>query len=286
MKATVSDLSLQPILVLLSQSAAGNPSQYMVEQTFQRHELDWRYLSVEVTEEALEDAVGGIRAMGFAGGNCVRPHSHHIGPFLDRLGPTAERVGVVNLIRRDEEGLVGENTEGKGLLQAVEALRESPIRRVLLFGSGDLGRAVALELAGAGAEEVVIVSRTEERAQSLVQLLDAHFDVSSRWVPWEGADELPEEIDLLVNATPVGTEAVEGVPPFDWQSLSPDATVVDANLKDTIPSLLKTAAKRELATVNGLDIFVEQAAINFRLWTETDPERTVMREAVEEYLEL
>jgi len=285
-KATVSDLSLQPILVLLSQSAAGNPSQYMVEQTFQRHELDWRYLSVEVTEEALEDAVRGIRAMGFAGANCVRPHSRHIGPFLDRLGATAERVGAVNLVRRDEEALVGENTEGKGLLQAVEALRESPVRRALLFGSGDLGRAAALELAGAGAEEIVVVSRTEERAQALVQLLDDHYEISSRWLPWDDVDQLPKEIDLLVNATPVGTETVEGSPPFDWELLSPDATVVDANLKETLPSLLHLAAERELATVNGLDIFIEQAAIDFRLWTETDPERTVMREAVEEYLEL
>ncbi len=258
----------------------------MVEQTFERHELDWRYLSVEVIEEALEDAVRGIRAMGFAGGNCVQPHSHHIGPFLDRLGATAERVGAVNLIRRDEEGLVGENTEGKGLLQAVESLRESPIRRVLLFGSGDLGRAAALELAGAGAEEIVIVSRTEEHAQSLVQLLDAHFDISSKWVPWDGVADLPEGIDLLINATPVATEAAEGIPPIDWQLLSPGATVVDANLKETIPPLLQAAAERELATVNGLDIFVEQAAVNFRLWTEIDPERTVMREAVEEYLEL
>lgn len=285
-KSTVSDLTLQPILVLLSQSAAGNPSQYMVEKAFQRHELDWRYLSVEVPEEALEDAVRGIRAMGFVGGNCTRPYHRQVGAFLDKLGTTAERSGVVNLIWRDEGLLVGENTEGKGLVQAVEAVRESPVHRVLLFGSGDLGRAAALELAEAGAEELVIVSRTEDHALSLVGLLDEHYEVQSRWLSWGAVDELPEKIDLVVNATPVGTEAVEGMPPLDWQLLSPNATVADANLEETVPPLLHAAAERELTTVNGLEIFLEQAAIEFRLWTGTDPDRTVMREAVEEYLEL
>ena len=93
-------------------------------------------------------------------------------------------------------------------------------------------------------------------------------------------------IDLVINATPVGTAAVGGMLPFDWELLSPDATVVDANLEETDPALLHEAAERELATVNGLDIFLEQAAMNFRMWTDMDPDRTVMREAVEEYLEL
>ncbi len=283
----MSDLSLQPILVLLSESAAGNPSQYMFEKTFQYHELDWRYLSVEVAEDALEDAVRGIRALGFAGSNCARPHCDRIGPFLDRLGTTAERTGTVNLIRRDEHALVGENTEGKGLLQAVRAVHESPPKHVLLFGSGDLGRAAALELAEAGAKEILIVSRTAEHAQALVALLGEHSEIQAGSLPWDdGTDDLPDKIDLVINATPVGTEAVEGVPPVDWQRIAADAVIVDANLEETIPTLLQAAAERELTTVNGLDIFLEHAAVNFQLWAGIEPDRTVMREAVEEYLEL
>lgn len=282
----MSDLSLQPILVLLSQSAAANPSQYMVEKAFQRHELDWRYVTVEVNEEALEDAVRGIRAMGFAGGNCARPYHRRIGAFLDLLGTTAQRSGMVNLIRRDEGRLVGENTEGRGLVRAVQALRETPVRLVLLFGSGDLGRSAALEWAEAGADEICVVSRTEEHGQALVHLLAEHHEVRSRWFSWDAVAELPGEIDLVINATPVGTEVAEGMPPLDWQLLSPHATVADANLEETVPPLLQAASERELATVNGLDIFLEQAAINFCLWTGVDPDKNTMREAVEEYLEL
>ena len=62
--------------------------------------------------------------------------------------------------------------------------------------------------------------------------------------------------------------------------------MVDANLEETSPPLLQEASEREFGVVNGLDIFLEQAAINFLSWTDVDPERTVIREAVEEYLEL
>lgn len=283
----MSDLSLQPILVLLSQSAAANPSQYMVEKAFQRHQLDWRYVTVEVSDDDLEDAVRGIRAMGFAGGNCARPYHRRIGSSLDQLGLTAQRTGTVNLIRRDEDGrLVGENTEGIGLVQAVQAVREKPVRRVLLFGAGALATSAALELAAAGAEDLLLVNRTEEHAQPLIQLLDEHYEITSQSYAWGTVDELPEEIDLVVNATPVGSGAAEGVPPLQWQALSLDATVVDANLEETVPALLRDAAERDLVTVNGLEIFLERAAIDFCLWTGVEPDKSVMREAVEEYLEL
>lgn len=258
----------------------------MVEKTFLCHELDWRYLSVEVTEEALEDAVRGIRSMGFVGANCARPHNRRIGAFLDRQSEVAERAGSVNLIRRDGSELVGESTEGQGVLQIVQTRCASPVRRVLLFGAGSLGRAVALELAEAGVEQIEIVNRTEERAASLVQSLGERDGLSVRWLCWEDAAGAAGDIDLVINATPVGTEIAEGTPPVDWQLLCPDALVIDANLEETCPELLHTASERGFGTVTGLDVFLEQAAINFRLWTGIEPDRTVMREAVEEYLEL
>ena len=283
----MSDLSLQPILVLLSQSAAANPSQYMVEKAFQRHQLDWRYVTVEVSDDALEDAVRGIRAMGFAGGNCARPYHRRIGASLDQLGLTAQRTGAVNLIRRDEEGrLVGENTEGIGLVQAVRAVRDKPVRRALLYGTGALGTSAALELAEAGIEDLFLINRTEEHALPLIELLDQHYEISSKSFAWGTGDELPEGIDLVVNATPVGSSVAEGIPPLQWQALSLDATVVDANLEETVPAFLQDARERELDTVNGLDIFLERAAIDFCLWTGVEPDKSVMREAVEEYLEL
>ncbi|MDD4267113.1 MAG: shikimate dehydrogenase [Pirellulaceae bacterium] len=282
----MSDVSLQPILVLLSQSAGGNPSQYMVEKSFERHQLDWRYLTVEVAAEAIGDAVRGIRAMGFLGGNCARPHNRLAGRFLDRLGPVAERSGSVNVILRDEGRLVGENTEGKGMLKSIEACRGAPPQRVLLFGAGDLARAAACELADAGVELIVVVNRDATRAQALCEMLGERPGLSARVSPWEESIQLPEGFDVLINATPVGSQPDNGRLPFDWESLATGATAVDANLQDTRPRLLVEASERGLSLVNGLDIFLEQAVLNFRLWTGLEPERTVMRESVEEFLEL
>ena len=207
-------------------------------------------------------------------------------PFLDRLEPAAERSGSVNVILRDQAGLVGENTEGKGLLKAIEARRDTHPRKVLLFGAGGLARAAAYELAAAGAELIMVVNRTASRAESLAEMLGDGFEVAVRVTPWEETIQLPEGFDLLINATPVGAQADNGRLPFDWDSLAPGATAVDANLQDTHPALLVEASERGLSVVNGLDLFLEQAVLNFRLWTGIEPERTVMRESVEEFLEL
>jgi len=282
----VSDVSLQPILILLSQSAAGNPSQYMVEKAFAKAELDWRYLSAEVTADQLEDAVRGIRALGFQGGNCARPHNRAVAPLLDRLEGTAERIGAVNFIRRDGDDLVGENTEGQGLLLAIKAQREAPVGRALVFGTGDFARAVAVELAQGGAEEILILGRDSESAQALAQLLADAFSICARSAAWDENTEPPEHLDLIVNATPVGTQGVDGRLPIPWDTLASDALVADANLEEPHPTLLEEAAQRGLATVHGLDIYLEQAALNIQHWTGVEPDRTVIREAVEEFLEL
>jgi len=66
--------SLQEICALLGQPVAGNPTQFMIEKAFACHGLEWRYLTLEVAVEDLGDAIRGMRAMGFRGGNVTKPH--------------------------------------------------------------------------------------------------------------------------------------------------------------------------------------------------------------------
>ncbi len=165
----------------------------MVEKSFERHQLDWRYLTVEVAAEAIGDAVRGIRAMGFLGGNCARPHNRLAGPFLDRLEPVAERSGSVNVIFRDESGLVGENTEGKGMLKAIEACRGAPPQRVLLFGAGDLGpEQRPVSLACAGVELIVSSIAMPRAAQPSATCSAKGPDFPPGSPPWEETIQLPE----------------------------------------------------------------------------------------------
>ena len=142
--------SVQPILAMLAHPVDANPAQYMIEKAFGYHDLDWRYLTLEVAPEHLADAVRGMRAMGFRGGNAAQPHQQTISALLDRTSETAALIGAVNLILREDDQLVGENTEGRGLVESLRGLTDPAGKRFLLLGAGQMAWSAAVELAVAG----------------------------------------------------------------------------------------------------------------------------------------
>ena len=120
---------LQPICVCLGQPVAGNPTQYMMERAFADKGLDWRYLTLEVPPEHLGDAVRGMRALGFRGGNITKPHKCEVIQYLDGTSEAAGLMGAVNCINRDGEGLIGENTDGKGFVQSLRGVTDPAGKR-------------------------------------------------------------------------------------------------------------------------------------------------------------
>ena len=85
--------SLQQLVSCFGQPVAGNPTQYMMERAFAHHGLDWRYLTIEVTSEDLADAVRGMRAMRFRGGNITKPHKVSVIPLPDGVSEAAGLMG-------------------------------------------------------------------------------------------------------------------------------------------------------------------------------------------------
>ncbi len=282
----MADVSLQPILALLGCPVAGNPTQFMMERAFAHHGLDWRYISVEVRPEDLADAVRGMRAMGFVGGNCANPHKEAIGQYLARLGSTAEMTGVVNLLLRQEDQLVGENTEGRAVLEAIRQRLDPTGRRCVVLGDGRLARAVAVELALAGAEQILILSRNPASGRPLANLLLDRLEVAAQHILWEEPYALPPQTDLLIHATSIGQQNPEARVPLDFSSLTDATLVVDCQFLPPQTHLVQSAAQRGCQTIDGLEVLLTRAAIDFRLWTGIDPNQEVLREAVEEFLEL
>ncbi|MCA9267046.1 MAG: shikimate dehydrogenase, partial [Planctomycetales bacterium] len=79
----------------MGQPVAGNPTQFMIERAFADCGLDWRYLTLEVPPESLADAVRGMKAMGFRGGNFTIPHKVAVIEHLDELSQAAELMQAV-----------------------------------------------------------------------------------------------------------------------------------------------------------------------------------------------
>lgn len=114
----------QELTAAFGQPISENPTQVMIEAAYRNHGLDWRYLTIEVSPNGLRDAVQGARAMGFAGFNCTIPHKVEVIKHLDGLGESARLMQAVNCVVRRGGLLIGENTDGKGFVKALRAIRD------------------------------------------------------------------------------------------------------------------------------------------------------------------
>ena len=281
----MSSPAVQPLLALLAYPVGGNPTQYLVDRAFADKDLDWRYLTFEVGPEDLAAAVGGLRALGFRGSHCADPHKQAVIPLLDRTSETAAAVGAVNFIFRDEGALVGDNLEGRGVVEAVRRVVDPAGKQVALLGAGWLARAAAVEFAAAGAAGLTIVNRTAARAEELATLMAGKFESPVSVAAGDGAYAVPPAPELLLPA-PRRDQTADAPLPLVPESLRPELIVADAVINPPQTWLLREAAQRDCKTIDGLSMFIEQVAIGLQLWTGVDPNRQVLREAAEEFLEL
>ena len=263
---------------------AENPTQAMVEAAFDHHGLDWRYLTIDVAPDDLAAAVAGARAMGFRGFHCTIPHKVAVVGMVDRVGGSAELIGAVNTVVSRDGELVGENTDGRGFLDALRRRVEPRGLRVVILGAGGAARAIAVELLLAGAADLTIVNRSEERGRELVAHLEGvaaaqGHELAARYLPWQ-REIAPPAADVVVNATSIGLFPDTAAPAVDPASLDPDTLVADVIPNPPRTRFLADAETHGCRTIDGLEMLVEQGALSIRYWTGVDPERAVMRDAL------
>lgn len=272
------------LVACLGQPVAENPTVVMIEAAFRNLGLDWRYLTIEVAPADLPDALRGLRAMGFRGGNCTIPHKVAVLPLLDELTPTAQAIGAVNCFVRRGDRLLGENTDGKGFLQSLsDAGFAVAGRSAVLLGAGGAARAIGVELLQAGLQALTVVNRSRRRGEELCATLDKVAPGRATLVSWEGDYRVPPGIDLIVNATSIGLfPDVNARIPLAVETLRPEMIVCDVIPNPPQTQLLRDAAARGCRTLDGLGMLVNQGVIGIRLWTGQEPNPAVMRRALEE----
>ena len=282
----MADKPIQELVSCMGQPVAGNPTQFMMERAFEDCELDWRYLTLEVPAENLKDAMAGFRAMGLRGGNFTIPHKVEVIQYLDGLSEAAERMGAVNCVNVVDGKLIGENTDGKGFVQSLKTLVEPAGQKVVILGAGGAARAISVELGLNGVTDITIVNRTESRGQELVDVLNNIDDVTATLNVLDGDYEVDDDVNVVINATCIGLGDAEARVPLDVETLSSQMVVADVVFNPPMTRLLRDAQQRECRVLDGLGMLVNQAVIGFNIWTNVDPRPEVMREALEEYLEI
>lgn len=264
----------------MSQGANGNPSGVMVEAGFAQLGLAWRYVNMEVAPDQLATAVQGAWAMGFRGFNLSMPHKVSVIPLLGGLGESASLIGAVNCVVRRADRFIGENTDGKGFLTSLQRVIDPRGRSVVLLGAGGAARAIAVELALAGAAAITIVNRTAARGQELVAALNSHTKVAAQSVEWRGDYVVPQDTDIVINGTSVGLYDAEARLALAPDSLRAGMVVADVVFNPPVTRLLRDASARGCRTLDGLGMLVNQGVIGVQYWTGVEPDPSVMRRAL------
>ncbi len=231
--------------------------------------IDGVYVPLAVRPEDFEPALRALPRLGFAGVNVTVPHKEAALAAVDLASPLAARIGAVNTVTVREDGsLWGDNTDGSGFIANIEdcvpgwAAQTGP---AVVLGAGGASRAVGAALLDAGAPELRILNRSENRARALAQALGGRASAA----PLDDADAL-EGAALLVNATTLG---MAGQPALDIDlSVLPSAAVVSDIVYTPLRTrLLVAAGARGHRTADGLGMLLHQARPGFAAWFGVSP---------------
>jgi shikimate dehydrogenase len=256
---------------LLGYPVAHSLSPAMHQAAFAAAGLNAAYLPWAVSPARLPDAVTGLRALeNFLGANVTVPHKEAIFPLLDGLTAEAEAVGAVNTIVRRGDRLEGDNTDGVGFLAALRQELSAGVEglEAAVLGAGGAARAVAVALARAGAQRIVVVNRSPDRARRLADLVRARFpgrSVAAERLHAGWRPEFQAGRGLLVNTTSVGLHA-EDPPLFAYESLASGMLVCDLIYSPPETPLLRAARIHGCQAANGLGMLLHQGALAFERW--------------------
>ncbi|MGD9606455.1 MAG: shikimate dehydrogenase [Leucobacter sp.] len=246
--------------------------------------LDYEYRVIDIAEtgettDQLPRIMRAIRDEGYDAINVTHPFKQLVIEHIDRLSPSAERLGAVNLVIFDEGGSVGHNTDWSGFRTAIDhgigGLQGSTVVQV---GAGGAGAATAYALLTLGVERLCVVDMQESRAQALVERFRAAFPGSRlETAPMSGLDAALAATDGVVHATPTGMELSPGLP-FDPSSLAPSAWVAEVVYLPLETELLRESRRRGHRVLDGGRMAVGQAADSLRIITGLEPDHDRMRQ--------
>ncbi len=256
----------------------GNPVAHslgpvMHNAVFSHLDVDAVYVAFRVSD--ITAAVAGIRAMGIRGVSVTIPHKTAVMELLDSVSSEASAIGAVNTIVNRDGHLYGDNSDGRGAVAVLK--RHTPLnqRRMAIIGAGGAAKALAVAAAIAGSK-ISILNRSRPAGEALARTVDGDYR------PLSGARI--DDCDIIVNTTPVGMTPDDTHSPLPTAALEPQMIVMDAVYNPRETRLLQEARRIGCRTIDGVDMFVAQGALQCEWWTGQPAPVALMASAVTEAL--
>ncbi len=252
-------------------------------------ELDLDFVYVACRVEDVKGAVAGMRALdNFRGMSVTIPHKVEVMKHMDEIGDVDRAIGAINTVVHDPDCLVGLNTDGPGALKAlVDAGVDLNGKNVLMLGAGGAARAIAFTLAWDNRlAQLKLLDIDQEILSALTTDLafGSQADIASDIMTDETLADAMAVADVIIHCTPVGMhpkEDVSLVPPALFRQ---GQVVFDIVYTPLETRLLADAKSKGLQTISGVEMFVNQAVLQFERFTGADAPIEVMRRVVMEHL--
>jgi 3-dehydroquinate dehydratase/shikimate dehydrogenase len=258
---------------------AGNPigksmSPIMMNTAFRRETVNAVYLALQTARVA--DLVALIKEIPIQGVSITMPHKQDILPYLEHMDPLSQKIGACNTLLRAQDGnLYGFNTDVAGVVIPLEKRMPLKGAKILVLGAGGAGRAAVFGLRDKGAE-VHILNRTPEIAAKLAKQSGAKVFKREAFAHKTN----PASFDAIINSTPVGMAGNHGAPILSAEELR-TKIVFDLVYNPVDTPLIRLARQQNLNVITGVEMFVQQGARQFEIWTgKPAPEEEMLRVVV------
>jgi shikimate dehydrogenase len=270
---------------MLGHPVAENPIDRMFDAVYAHYGLPWQFWKSDIaSESALALAVPALAPLGYRGFAITVPYKVAVMPMLDEVDDDVKAIGAANYVTIEKGRLVGHNNDGKGVVKAIEKVVPLRGQHVVMLGAGGAGRAMAVEIAWAGAAKMTLVTRRAEQGREVAGLVQRASGVACDWQPWQQEIALPAGTTLLMNATHLGCAPELEPVPVRWETVAPACTVVDVITNPRITPFLQAARERGCPVVDGVEMLVQLAMQIFERWTGVTPEEAVFQRAVADAL--
>ncbi|MGA9584006.1 MAG: shikimate dehydrogenase [Terracidiphilus sp.] len=251
---------------------AGNPishslSPLMQNAAFRREIVNAVLLPLKT--KSVQDLLTLALELPLAGCAVTMPLKTEILPHLANMDPLTARIGACNTLRMGADGkLYGFNTDVAGVVRPLQRRLKLKGARVVVLGAGGAARAAVFGLVEQGAE-VLVVNRTHEHAVTLAR------QAKAKSLKHELLAK--QRFDVMINATPCGMDGTKQALPIAENELNA-SLVFDMVYSPLETPLLKLAKSRGIPVISGLEMFVQQGARQFEIWTgKPAPESEMMR---------
>ncbi len=270
---------------MLGHPVAENPIDRMFDAVYRHYGLPWQFWKNDIASEAdLARAIGALVPLGYQGMCITVPYKVAAMPLLDEVDDDVRAIGATNYITIEQGRLIGHNNDGKGVVKAIEKVAPLRGQHVVMLGAGGAGRAMAVEIAWAGAAQLTLITRREQQGREVAEIVTRASGVACQWMPWQAPLVLPSGTSLLMNATHLGCAPELEAVPVDWSSVDRQCIAVDVITNPRITPFLAAARDHGCPVVDGVEMLVQLAMQIFQRWTGISPDEAVFQRAVAEAL--